>query len=67
MSQKFYICSHCGNIIAFCKKIKGVPIICCGEKNEKKIIPGTTDASVEKTRSCDFSRRKYCYCFCRLC
>ena len=25
MSQKFYICSHCGNIIAFVKD-KGVPI-----------------------------------------
>lgn len=34
MSQKFYICSHCGNIIAFVKD-KGVPIICCGEKNER--------------------------------
>ena len=46
MSQKFYICSHCGNIIAFVKD-KGVPIICCGEKM-KEIIPGTTDAAVEK-------------------
>ena len=46
MSQKFYICSHCGNIIAFVKD-KGVPVICCGEKM-KEIIPGTTDAAVEK-------------------
>lgn len=46
MSQKFYICSHCGNIIAFVKD-KGVPVICCGEKMTE-IIPGTTDAAVEK-------------------
>lgn len=46
MSQKFYICSHCGNIISFVKD-KGVPVICCGEKM-KEIIPGTTDAAVEK-------------------
>lgn len=46
MSQKFYICSHCGNIIAFVKD-KGVPIICCGEKMTE-IIPGTTDAAAEK-------------------
>lgn len=31
MAQKFYICSHCGNIIAFAKD-NGVPVFCCGEK-----------------------------------
>lgn len=46
MEQKFYICKHCGNIIAFVKS-SGVPVICCGEKMSE-IIPGTTDASVEK-------------------
>lgn len=46
MSQKFYICSHCGNIIAFVKD-KGVPIMCCGQKMTE-IIPGTTDAATEK-------------------
>ena len=46
MSQKFYICSHCGNIIAFVKN-KGVPIMCCGQKMTE-IIPGTTDAATEK-------------------
>ncbi len=46
MSQKFFICSHCGNIIAFVKD-KGVPVMCCGQKMTE-IIPGTTDAAVEK-------------------
>lgn len=46
MSQKFYICSHCGNIIAFVKD-KGVPVMCCGQKMTE-IIPGTTDAATEK-------------------
>ena len=46
MSQKFYICSHCGNIIAFVKD-KGVPVMCCGQKMNE-IIPGTTDAATEK-------------------
>lgn len=46
MEQKFYICEHCGNIVAMVKE-SGVPIMCCGEKM-KEIIPGTTDAVVEK-------------------
>ena len=46
MEQKFYICKHCGNIIAKVKD-SGVPVVCCGEKMTE-IIPGTTDASVEK-------------------
>ena len=46
MDQKFFICAHCGNIIAIVKD-SGVPIMCCGEKM-KEIIPGTTDASLEK-------------------
>ena len=46
MEPKFYICEHCGNIIAMVKS-SGVPVVCCGEKM-KEIIPGTTDASVEK-------------------
>lgn len=43
---KFYICSHCGNIIT---KIHdaGVPVVCCGEKM-KEILPGSVDAAVEK-------------------
>ncbi|MCR4685344.1 MAG: desulfoferrodoxin [Lachnospiraceae bacterium] len=44
--MKFYRCKHCGQIIAVVKAT-GVPIICCGEAMEE-IIPGTTDAAVEK-------------------
>lgn len=46
MEQKFYICEHCGNIIAMVKNT-GVPVMCCGQKMTE-IIPGTTDAAVEK-------------------
>ena len=46
MEQKFYICKHCGQIIAVVKKT-GVPVMCCGEKMTE-IIPGTTDAALEK-------------------
>ena len=44
--MKFFICKHCGNIIAMVKDT-GVPVVCCGEKMTE-IIPGTTDAAVEK-------------------
>ncbi len=46
MKQKFFICEHCGNIVTKVKD-SGVNIICCGQKMTE-IIPGTTDASVEK-------------------
>ncbi len=46
MEVKFYRCNHCGQIIAFVEN-KGVPVICCGEPMQE-IIPGTTDAAVEK-------------------
>ncbi len=46
MKQRFFRCAHCGNIIAFVKD-SGVPVVCCGERMTE-IIPGTTDASVEK-------------------
>lgn len=46
MEQKFYRCSHCGNVIAFVKAT-GVPVMCCGQKMEE-IIPGSVEASVEK-------------------
>lgn len=46
MKERFYICEHCGNIIAMIKDC-GVPIQCCGEKM-KEIVPGTTEASEEK-------------------
>ena len=44
--MKFYICEHCGNIIAMVRD-KGVPVMCCGQKM-KEIVPNTTDASQEK-------------------
>ena len=46
MEMKFYQCETCGQIIAIVKKT-GVPVMCCG-KPMKEIIPGTTDASLEK-------------------
>ena len=46
MVQKFFICEHCGNIIAMVKD-KGVPVMCCGQKM-KPLVPGTTEAAVEK-------------------
>ena len=46
MDQKFYICKHCGNIIAKLKD-SGVPVVCCGEPMAE-LVPGTTDAAVEK-------------------
>lgn len=46
MEAKFYVCKHCGNIVAFVEN-KGVPVMCCGEKMEE-IVAGTVDAAVEK-------------------
>ena len=46
MEMKFYQCETCGQIIAIVKKTGG-PVMCCG-KPMKEIIPGTTDASLEK-------------------
>ena len=44
--MKFYICKTCGKIIAIVKET-AVPTMCCGQKMEE-IVPGTTDAAVEK-------------------
>ena len=44
--MKFYICDHCGNIVAYVKN-KGVPVMCCGQKM-RELVPNTTDAAVEK-------------------
>jgi len=46
MKETYYICEHCGNIIAMVKDA-GVPIMCCGQKM-KELVPGTTDAAAEK-------------------
>ena len=45
-TQKFFICKHCGNLIAFIIN-KGVPITCCGDKMAE-LVPNTVDASNEK-------------------
>lgn len=44
--QKFFICRHCGNMVASIKD-SGVKIVCCGEPMDK-LEPGTVEASVEK-------------------
>lgn len=46
MKQQFFICKHCGNIIAYVKD-NGVRVSCCGEEMQE-LIPGTTDAAREK-------------------
>lgn len=46
MEVKFYECGKCGQIITKVKETK-VPVMCCGEAM-KEIVPGTTDAAVEK-------------------
>ncbi len=44
--SKFFICSHCGNVIG--KVIdKGVPLMCCGVKMQE-LVPNTVEASTEK-------------------
>lgn len=43
---RFFICKHCGNIIAMIKD-SGVPVKCCGE-NMQEIIPGTSEGAQEK-------------------
>ncbi len=44
--MRFFICEHCKNIIEMVDD-KGVPVMCCGQKMTE-LIPGTTDAAVEK-------------------
>ena len=46
MEMKFYRCATCGQIVAIVKK-KACPVMCCGKPMEE-IIPGATDAAVEK-------------------
>ncbi|MCD7883638.1 MAG: desulfoferrodoxin [Lachnospiraceae bacterium] len=46
MEAKFYICEVCGNIVMKVED-KGTPLKCCGQ-TMKELIPGTTDAAVEK-------------------
>ena len=44
--MKFYKCDICGNMVDVVKA-SGVPMMCCGQKMTE-LVPGTTDASVEK-------------------
>ena len=44
--MKFYHCTHCGNVIAYCEN-SGVPVVCCGEKMQE-LVSGTTDGAHEK-------------------
>ena len=46
MGMKFYRCSKCGQMVAVVKKT-GCDVFCCGEAMQE-VIPGTTDAAVEK-------------------
>ncbi len=46
MEVKFYRCAMCGQIVEMIKK-KPCPVMCCGKPMEE-IVPGTTDASLEK-------------------
>lgn len=46
MKQQFFICPHCGNIVAFVHR-SGAPVSCCGEPM-RELIPGTTEAAAEK-------------------
>ena len=46
MSQKYFICERCGNIVEVVKP-SGVPLMCCGQKMTE-LIPGTTDGAAEK-------------------
>jgi superoxide reductase len=46
MEQKFYVCAHCGNIIAYVKN-SGVPVMCCGQKMTEMEVK-TQDGGFEK-------------------
>jgi superoxide reductase len=44
--MRFFKCSKCGQMVGSIKKT-GCDVFCCGEPIEE-LIPGTTDAAVEK-------------------
>ena len=46
MEVKFFYCKHCGKIIVIVKD-SVAPTVCCGEEM-LELVPGTTDAAVEK-------------------
>ena len=43
---KFYVCTHCGNLIETIHS-SGFPMICCGEPM-KELVPNTVEAAGEK-------------------
>lgn len=43
---KFYVCSHCGNLVGMIHDA-GVPMMCCGQKMDA-LVPNTVEASGEK-------------------
>ncbi len=43
---KFYICSHCGNVVEMVHDA-GVNPVCCGQKMTE-LVPNTVEASAEK-------------------
>ena len=45
-NNRFYICSHCGNIVGMIHNA-GVPLMCCGQKMNQ-LEPGVVEASHEK-------------------
>lgn len=46
MKQRFFICEHCGNMVAFVKE-SGVPVMCCGSKMTE-VVPNDFEAATEK-------------------
>ncbi len=46
MDVKFYVCRHCGNVIAYVER-SGVKVICCGEEMQE-MVPNTSDGAGEK-------------------
>ncbi|MFV0414210.1 MAG: desulfoferrodoxin family protein [Oscillospiraceae bacterium] len=45
-TPKYYVCTHCGNIV---EKLhdSGVKVVCCGEAMQE-LVPNTKDAALEK-------------------
>ena len=46
MTQRFFRCNICGNIIAMVEE-SGVPVECCGQ-DMTELVPGTSDGAKEK-------------------
>ena len=44
--MKFYVCRHCGNVIAYAVD-SGVKVVCCCDEMQE-LVAGTVDASKEK-------------------